>query len=43
MANAKQQEIIAQITGAGNTIPPHNVESQKARTFAQGVSFGFSD
>jgi hypothetical protein len=43
MANAKQQEIIAQITGAGNTIPPQNVESQKARTFAQGVSFGFSD
>jgi hypothetical protein len=43
MANAKQQEIIAQITGAGDTIPPQNVESQKARTFAQGVSFGFSD
>lgn len=43
MANAKQQEIIAQITGAVNTIPPQNVESQKARTFAQGVSFGFSD
>ena len=42
MANLKQQEMIAQITGSGNT-PPQNVESQKARTFAQGVSFGFSD